>query len=251
MMPGPDKIIACPTCGRLARVFTLWSGNTLSAVYWTDGKMEAPMLPKPPAITRCSECEAFFWTHEAHAVGEISPFASETLRETPKAWREARHVRSLRADELYEAIESGLAKNEEQERNLRVLAWWASNDATVGCEPIPEGAPLWMVGGFRHRNGLQGLPSPPGDAFTSNLEALYELLSEDGLGQRLMKAEVARELGRFDEAIQLLADDFPKQYQPAVKRIRELAESGERLVSMIPPPAPRDARLGRTFLRLN
>ena len=56
MKPGPDKVIECPKCKALARVFTLVSGNTFGARRWTDGRMIAPMLPRPPVIAKCGDC---------------------------------------------------------------------------------------------------------------------------------------------------------------------------------------------------
>lgn len=48
----------------------------------------------------------------------------------------------------------------------------------------------------------------------------------------MMKAETLRELGRFDDALQLLDFEFPEGYQTAVNRVRELCEV-------------RDARVGK------
>ena len=55
MKPGPDKVLACPNCRAPAIIFTLLSGNTVDARRWTDGKMDAPMLPQLPALTKCSK----------------------------------------------------------------------------------------------------------------------------------------------------------------------------------------------------
>ena len=89
MLPGPDKVIECPACKALSRVFTLRSGNTLDARRWTDGMMIAPMLPIPPAITRCRKCGCYFWLSDAKEIGQIFPsqWRSETI-EVPESWKE-------------------------------------------------------------------------------------------------------------------------------------------------------------------
>ncbi len=88
MIPGPDKVIECPKCKGLARVFTLISGNTFGARRWTDGKMIAPMLPSPPAITKCQHCGHYYWISDAKVIGEL-PLWGEKEREIPSTWKEA------------------------------------------------------------------------------------------------------------------------------------------------------------------
>ena len=48
MLPGPDMYKHCSSCHQLIIEETLMSGNTFGAIYWSDGKREAPMLPKTP-----------------------------------------------------------------------------------------------------------------------------------------------------------------------------------------------------------
>ena len=98
MIPGPDIIIACPTCHALARVFSLTSGNTIGASLWTDGKMIAPMLPCPPAITRCKTCDKIYWVASAEEIGEYSPWESEDSNVDP-AWENAPSIEELSEDE--------------------------------------------------------------------------------------------------------------------------------------------------------
>ena len=48
--------------------------------------------------------------------------------------------------------------------------------------------------------------------------------------QRILKAEIARELGEFDECLRLLSHQFDKGYEYAVGFIRKLAEEKVRAV---------------------
>jgi hypothetical protein len=41
---------------------TLASGNTIGARFWTDGKMEAPMLPDQPALQSAGIVEQCYGT---------------------------------------------------------------------------------------------------------------------------------------------------------------------------------------------
>jgi hypothetical protein len=88
MLPGPDQVIACPHCGNLARQPTLASGNTYHAQLWSDGKLDAPMLPEYPAITRCRGCRTVFWIRDAPVIDEIGPWG-EDLDSAPAGWQAA------------------------------------------------------------------------------------------------------------------------------------------------------------------
>lgn len=46
MIPGPTLVRARPECKALAKHEAIQSGNTFGARWWTDGAMDAPMLPK-------------------------------------------------------------------------------------------------------------------------------------------------------------------------------------------------------------
>lgn len=194
------------------RVPTLLSGNTLGARWWTDGRMIAPMLPSLPAITRCHGCGRYFWISEAKGIGYIH----YGLEEPPPEWKAARRARELSEQEYLEAIQSGLARTRKQELYLRIWAWWASND------------PLRFT-------GLDETQTPPrrSPEALMNLERLLELLDETHPAERLQKAEVLRELERFDEALRLLEFDFPDQYEKVTSLIRELAQRKDPLVREI------------------
>ncbi|RKG90695.1 hypothetical protein D7W82_03060 [Corallococcus sp. CA049B] len=73
MVPGPDIVLACPRCGAIHRRHSLASGNTFGAVLWTDGWRDAPMLPLPPVVSRCTACQRVFWLDRAHELGRL-PF---------------------------------------------------------------------------------------------------------------------------------------------------------------------------------
>lgn len=75
----------------------------------------------------------------------------------------------------------------------------------------------------------------PNQRFSLNLQALYQLLRSEVPKERLLKAEAARQLGRFEEALALVAELPASESGPAVaavtiEKIRQLAENGNRLV---------------------
>lgn len=226
MQLGPDRVIECPDCGTLATVFTLISGNTFGARWWTDGKMIAPMLPEPPAITVCKGCNRYYWLSDAKVVGEIPTLVLPSEEASvPDDWRSAEEARELSEAEYLEAIAAGMGRNREEELHLRMSAWWAGNDA-MRLDSQDEGGGSLP---FRVRSA----------AATANLEHLLEQLGTEDPDERLMKAELARELGRFEEAVKILdSTGAPSPattdgYEKSEALIRRLAEDGDAIVREI------------------
>ncbi|MFY0567459.1 ribosomal protein L7/L12 [Archangium lansingense] len=369
MIPGPDYIIGCPSCGEPHRRGSLMSGNTSGARWWSDGKREAPMLPSRPLVVRCRGCSRYFWLSRGEPLGTIAPFhfqpvpvrdvlltdvgprrievmatlrrvlgvelheakallervplelASDVTRsdagklieefqkagatarvrpvwappepprvsnhylvavgprrleimallrehfgvslsevkqllerlplelhprgglgfhqldelikryraagavleryplppspkpaplpgeELPPEWLELPGMEELPEADLLAALAQGVTQDRDEERELRSMAWWASND------PYREPGATWKP--FAERE----------PAAWENLRALQELLDPQEPLERWMKAEALRELERFDEARELLTWEPPQpELQQVAAYLRELAE---------------------------
>lgn len=68
MKPGPTYIRKCPQCSNHFSQDTLSSGNTFGAKFWTDGKMEALMMPNYPEYVGCPHCNKSLWVRETEIV---------------------------------------------------------------------------------------------------------------------------------------------------------------------------------------
>ena len=68
-----------------------------------------------------------------------------------------------------------------------------------------------------------------------NLKALSKMLNQTEPNQRILKAEIARELGEFDECLQLLLHPFDERYAHAVGFIKKLAEEKVLAVKQFSP----------------
>ena len=173
------------------------SGNTIGAKFYTDGKREAKMLPDHPWLAKCPVCGGLFFIDEAVEV-EIGFDAAEGKPQ----------VLAPSEKELLKFL-SGSALPKSKELYLRQHAWWAAND-------------VW-----------RWLPNPK-PAFSKeqvqNLKALSKMLDETEPNQRILTAEIAREVGYFDECLMLLSYQFDKDYEGAVGFIRKLAEEKVRAV---------------------
>ena len=225
MILGPNQIVACPHCGALAHYRTLVSGNTFGAVAWTDGRQYAQMMVEPPAVVKCHACAKCYWLTDATEIGVVArDFRAK--EPVPEAWSKAPEVKEPSADEYLDAIEAGLAKDRAQEKSLRLLAWWRGND------PYRE----W-------RFAAEATPASP-DGFRQNLRRFADLLSDDTDNDRVMKAEVLRELGQFKAAQAALGEVASRDFDWFVERIRTLCKAGNAKVAKLtgvgaPRPRPK------------
>jgi len=202
MTPGPIKWIKCPHCGGRARYATLNSGNTFGAQTWTDGKQIAPMLPLPPAIVKCAHCPDCYWLSDAKTIGEMDPWGDETTVPDP-SWKDDEWIEEPNEEEYAKLLGGSLMNSPERERSLRILAWWRANDSgrveSASADDPPRPQPKW---------------------FQSNLEALVGLMDETEVNDLLMKAELLRELGRFNEAETVLKHVASPSYADVVRQFR-------------------------------
>jgi len=220
LLPGPDLVIACPHCNALARHHTLRSGNTFGAILWSDGKLEAPMLPQFPDVTKCHRCKHFYWVEEAEVKRRIDFFgdtSSEKLdvkiEDVLKELRGIEPVKPLSIEEYIEAIESGVSSNAKRERYLRIHLWWETNDM-IRRDPEAE------------------VPTKYNEKLQYNFANLLILLDEHVPDDKMMKAEILRETGCFEETIQLL-DDIPEKYRQIADKIIEFAKNRDRVVRQV------------------
>lgn len=206
MTPGPTVLRRCSGCSKLIAERTIASGNTFGAQFWTDGKRHAPMLPDQPWLVKCGHCSTLVWIDEQEELGEISPwedndgaFAGALAYLTPVA-----------SD--YERLARDSAQDPEKQRYLRQCFWWAGNDARRGSSE----------------------PARLSETERQNLESFAGMLDEAIDQDRLIKAEAFRELGRFEDALRLLAQDLDPRMKRAATFIRDLAKKGDPLLREFP-----------------
>ncbi len=192
----PHMIVReCPRCKAHVVEEATVSGNTIGAVVYTDGKREARMLPDHPWLAKCPLCGGLFWVDEAVEVDGGFDAAEGKFP-----------VMKPTEPELL-AFVNAEALPREKERYVRHRAWWAANDA-------------WRR--------AQGVAPKFSEAQLKNLEALSGMMDETKDVERMFRAEIARELGRFDDCLQLLSQPFEGNLQKFADFIRRLAEEGDR-----------------------
>jgi hypothetical protein len=176
--PGLEIIRETPGCKTQIIQGTTASGNTLRARYWTDGKVQAPMLPFRPWLVKGPECGEIFWIDEARELGKRLP----NSKDRKQKWPDAQMVKPPSETEIIDFL-SSVDLPPKKELYARRLAWWLANDAV-------------------RKSGV--LKAKFSISQERNLKALAKLLNEDEQNHRIMKAEIYRELGMFTECIELL-----------------------------------------------
>jgi hypothetical protein len=206
MIAEPALILACPHCGAFAKVSS-WSSHPRGGFTFTDGSV-FPTLGKPkPAIARCKGCGVPYWLDDADVVWDAwggTPLDAQVCVRASCVEEEPSE------DDFAEAIAAGLATDREREYYLRVHLWWAANHERSG-ETTNEAV-------ARRRR---------------NTEVLASILDESDEEERLMKAELAREMGHFDEARRLLNFPFDRRNRHRVAKISALAEQNGTGVDIV------------------
>lgn len=200
MIPGPTIIKKCSTCSNPIEQETIASGNTFGATYWTDGKCEAPMLPYQPWLVMCPHCYAPLWLDELEELGQVDFWEEERDK-----FKDAKTYQMPSIEDYLALLEKG-SETTEKERYIRLRAWWTGNDV--------------------RRNKEFGITALE----VSNLTAFAEMLDESNASDLIMKAEVMRELGRFDDAKALLAQIVDDSFLQVVAIIKNLIEKSDPYV---------------------
>ena len=99
--------------------------------------------------------------------------------------------------------------NREKEKDLRARAWWKGND---------------------RRRGIDGIKQNLSVEEQQNLQALIGILDPSDGNDRIMIAEINRELGNFEAAINLLKKPFPDELLKAASVIMDLARNQDSSV---------------------
>ena len=233
MKAGRTMRLACPHCGRYKCMESIMGGNTFCGTAWSDSKKEYPMLPSISPIQRCPKCGAYFF-YEEGMLGElmdenefkktlegINLSQTEIEKQYDKAlskwFKEADnngfgHLNEQESREAYESLYSeSLSKH--KKTDLLLTRLYAFNDEYL-------------------RNGNTMLP----DLQTVQEDFIYKII-ELFPNDIVLIAELYREMGQFEKAIELLrgaiASDLDEKGVEVAKKVLEHAENQDRSVFVV------------------
>jgi len=176
--------------------------------------MDAPMLPDLPAIGGCPNCGHTYWFEDAEEIGEIELFAGEAS--VPTEWEATPEPITLDEEKVLDAIDDGMATTTEKERYLRLMAWHAFNDQFRGDEH-------------------HGEDPQPDERQEKNMKEIEELLFDSNeCGDRFISADVARQLGEFQKAKNILNHIPPEAAQRRKDFLMKLCTQESRIVRRLP-----------------
>ena len=88
MHPAKARIVFCPYCGGKKELLSLISGNTFRARFWSDLKMQAPMLPQISPVQKCPHCGKYYLHYKQRSENGESP-SFELGELSYSEWKEA------------------------------------------------------------------------------------------------------------------------------------------------------------------
>ena len=204
MLPGPDTIYQCPQCDSLISVGSLMSGNTFGAKLYSDGRLVAPRMPEFPKITRCSKCKTIFWISKAKKIDQrgfgIADLLEGTLED--QKYQNSQTARFLSLQQYILALEIPICTSFEDEFYIRKRLWWYFNDKARDGKIRTK---LWwhFIDMLRNRKPLFIFKFNC-QRWSENINRLMELLDSEDVNQRIMIAELNRNLGNFEKCMDLL-----------------------------------------------
>ena len=165
MLPAHSALLRCPHCGAKKEILQLMSGNTFGSTLWSDTKHIAPMLPRVSHIQRCPTCGKYFFRTQDVMAGRSGRYGGSTG--------------DLPLEYLKQAL-AQLQPTGDDESALRFYILWAFND----------------------RYGNMEQSDIPSEEWEYHLDNVHHLLQMDI--NAMVRAELYREIGDFEQAIQIL-----------------------------------------------
>lgn len=204
MLYGPTLFKCCSECSGYIEQETILSGNTLGAMYWTDGKIEAPMLPESMRLVKCPHCKTLLQINELEAMDDFQESTSNSL------YLNAKPFLKLTFDDYIAFIKSNKLASE-LEIYARIMAWRKGNDMRRALEIKP---PF-----FRKE--------------IENLLGLEKCLDLQNPEHCLISSEIKRELGFFSESEETLKLINDENLTFVVNKIESLVKKKVQFVAQI------------------
>ena len=200
--PGPDYIYECTKCKNLLKKGSNASGNSLGSTLYSDARMIAPMLLEFPNFTKCQKCNTVLWLSEMKEIGTCG----ERNKNCKLEWKYADRARFLDVKDLFRFLEMDIVKNDKvKEKIVRQQIWWTFNDRVRANKEIfiDKGDEiLWE----------------------QNCRRLIELFDVEDVNQKIMKAELHRNLGEFETCMELI-NSLDKSFDWLTDKFKEACDN--------------------------
>lgn len=235
----------CPKCSYRYKIWHVSSCNTFGAKFYTDGYIDGEMYDDGGRILICPNCKEVMWVEDIQTIEcpdksawdrelifkpdfpeEDEPSLSEEELADEEVVR-LPYGSFIRGQQYEVILRKNLWKTPDQEKYVRTRAWWSFNHTHRDNDQ--KNASF----SHEHEENLLALLKllDPG---IPQLEPGFSSFYLDGLNEPIMRAEILRELGRFDECLQLL-DKISTSTDgelPLVDAIKRLAMNKKKCVEL-------------------
>jgi len=214
---APD-VLQCPQCNSFVLWARLMSFNNFGfTTQWSDGAGPLARMRDSCSAICCPACGDVLWRDDLQMVGVLAPeppplgrlsriFASwsgdkqghlraeREWREQPASWKVAECGRPINYSDIQRALLVMQPSHDERELFLRRRMWWAMNDH---LRLRQDGSRVSEV------------PVAPESARQANMLRMIEI--HEAAGSAVVeRAELLRQLGRFDDVVRLLTSRDPE-----------------------------------------
>ena len=191
------------------------------AIYYSDGECDAPMLPEYPDYVKCPVCGVLFKIITA-AIVKTMIVGQDPSTKTEENSNDP-FVKSLTVDEYIQAINDGFYNAckkgsdewKEDLLSLRIFLWRKLNHR------------IWKDNNTaKIVKGMKDADTNTRDIYDKNCRQILSLLKENSDVNRIMQAEIYRNLGEFDNCKNLLNEiKQPDKYKRYISAINAACEA--------------------------
>jgi hypothetical protein len=244
MMPGKSHYYRCPVCGNFLRNYNLRSYSTFGASVYSDAYVDS-FYEMPPDLTKCKKCNTIFWLSEFDLKDifetnitmssdstddedswlnnwfndiryyfvniETGIAVSDSNYYTPDELLKIDSAQFLSIKDYFRAIDEGLADDDKIEIYIRILIWREYNNRV-------------------RQNKKQFIGVKDKKMWRNNCTELIKRLNYKKLNERMMIAELKRNLGDFAGCIETINSIRDPKFQWAKEQIIKECEKENTLV---------------------
>lgn len=197
---GEPSYKCCDHCQQPVAITPLLSGNPIGGTLWSDGYMDTPQLPEQELLGKCAHCG------EISCLPELQDYADPAAVD-----KTAAHAfEPLTLDDYLMLVGHIDIIDASYHLYVRLKHWQLAN----------------------HSRRQADSEQPLSESETENLQQMLMLLGDDE-PDRLLKAEVFRQLGDFERAENALLGPFHSQVGDIVSRLRELVRQRQSQLAVI------------------
>ncbi len=198
MILGPNIYYKCPACGAYIYTSSILSCNTLGRRYYSDGQKFDSMISGEPDLIKCGGCGTIVKFNQLEKI-EYKNSTEKTITSLNARTIAGNHIvvetykfDNLSIDDLYKA----LSIFADEKVSIRLKIWRSYNDGI-----------RHLLDMYHHADDIlksSNCKYIDTERYKDNCYALLTLLDANNRDERMLMAELNRNLGNFEECLKLI-----------------------------------------------